>query len=243
MNRHPTAQGRSRVKAWSSWSFAFPRRVAAKLAAAEQSGVLTGTIRVSTELTDARRDVPLVVECGPENLEIKQRIFVDVEAAVPTEAVLTTVSSSIPISQSAGTLETRGPARVAHPGQPAAPHPRHRAGPRRLRGGGRPGAGARRVRRGGDDPRRPGGRDRGLRRESPAGAVLREAMHLVGEGIVGPDDVDAVIRDALAPRWVVAGSRDGGPQHPRRLRGARAHDRGGVCALRSRARRPERVGP
>ncbi|KQR39336.1 hypothetical protein ASF80_07930 [Microbacterium sp. Leaf159] len=36
-------------------------------------------------------------------------------------------------------------------------------------------------------------------------AILREALHLVEEGIVSPENLDEVVRTGLGPRWSVAG--------------------------------------
>ena len=36
-------------------------------------------------------------------------------------------------------------------------------------------------------------------------ALLREAIHLVNEGVVSPRDVDQIVENSMGPRWAVAG--------------------------------------
>lgn len=36
-------------------------------------------------------------------------------------------------------------------------------------------------------------------------ALLREAVHLVNEGVVSPRDVDRIVENSMGPRWMVAG--------------------------------------
>lgn len=36
-------------------------------------------------------------------------------------------------------------------------------------------------------------------------ALLREAIHLVSEGVVSPHDVDQIVENSMGPRWMVAG--------------------------------------
>jgi 3-hydroxybutyryl-CoA dehydrogenase len=50
-------------------------------------------------LADAVRDAAVVFEAGPENVAIKQQLFVEVETAAPTDAILASNTSVIPITQ------------------------------------------------------------------------------------------------------------------------------------------------
>ena len=36
-------------------------------------------------------------------------------------------------------------------------------------------------------------------------ALLREAIHLVNEGVVSPHDVEQIVENSMGPRWMVAG--------------------------------------
>jgi len=51
------------------------------------------------DLADAINDVDLVIEAVPENLELKRKVFAQIDCLAPEEAILATNSSSIPISR------------------------------------------------------------------------------------------------------------------------------------------------
>ena len=36
-------------------------------------------------------------------------------------------------------------------------------------------------------------------------ALLREAIHLVNEGVVSPHDIDQIVENSMGPRWMLAG--------------------------------------
>lgn len=36
-------------------------------------------------------------------------------------------------------------------------------------------------------------------------ALLREAIHLVDQGVVSVEDIDSIVQNSMGPRWVVAG--------------------------------------
>ncbi|MDC7787070.1 3-hydroxyacyl-CoA dehydrogenase family protein [Rhodoplanes sp. TEM] len=56
-------------------------------------------IRLAGTLAEAVRDADFVVEAASENLELKRRLFAEVEAAAPATAVLASNTSVIPITE------------------------------------------------------------------------------------------------------------------------------------------------
>jgi 3-hydroxybutyryl-CoA dehydrogenase len=50
-------------------------------------------------IAEAVREAEVVIEAGPENLATKQRLFLDIEAAAPRDAILASNTSVIPITQ------------------------------------------------------------------------------------------------------------------------------------------------
>jgi len=56
-------------------------------------------ISFDNDLATAVRNTDLVIEAGPENLEIKRKIFADVEAAVSDDCILASNTSVLPITQ------------------------------------------------------------------------------------------------------------------------------------------------
>jgi 3-hydroxybutyryl-CoA dehydrogenase len=80
-----------------------------KMTASQKAEVL-GRIQTSTELSSLR-DCDLVVEAATENVDLKLRIFKDLDSAVGKSAILCTNTSSISITKIAGV--TSRPEKVA----------------------------------------------------------------------------------------------------------------------------------
>lgn len=71
---------------------------AGKIGEADREAALL-RIRVSDDLKDALKDADLVIENVPEKLELKQRVWEEIDAAAPPDTLLTTNSSSLRSSQ------------------------------------------------------------------------------------------------------------------------------------------------
>src|SRR5581483_1460361 len=76
---------------------------------AEQKGEALGRIRAATELA-AAKDCPLVIEAATENVELKLKIFAQLDSLLAPQAILATNTSSISISRLAAA--TKRPDRV-----------------------------------------------------------------------------------------------------------------------------------
>lgn len=59
----------------------------------------------TTELGDAVSDADLVVEAVPEDMDLKQNIFQDVEASAPDDALIASNTSSLSVTEMASVLE------------------------------------------------------------------------------------------------------------------------------------------
>ncbi len=79
-----------------------------KLSAGDKAQALA-RIRTATELS-AARDCPLVLEAATEDLGLKLKIFAQLDALLPSEAIIATNTSSISITRLAGA--TRRPDKV-----------------------------------------------------------------------------------------------------------------------------------
>lgn len=62
-------------------------------------------IKGVVDLEDAVADADLVVEAVPEDMDLKQDVFTDVEAAAPADAVLGSNTSSLPVTELASILD------------------------------------------------------------------------------------------------------------------------------------------
>lgn len=65
-------------------------------------------LKTSTDLAGAVAEVDLVIEAAPESMELKKRIFRDVEVHAPAEAILATNTSSLSIGDIASELADPG---------------------------------------------------------------------------------------------------------------------------------------
>ena len=157
------------------------------------------------EVEGAVSGVDWVQENTPETLEHKQRIFAILDRAAPASAILASSTSAIPASRFTESLAGRARCLVAHPVNPphlvpvvelcGAPW----TAPTTLEH-------ARRVQ---DEI---GQVPILVRRELDGfilnrlqGALLSEAMRLVGEGYVSPEDLDKTVREGLGLRWSFMG--------------------------------------
>lgn len=72
-----------------------------------KSEMNTALDRISgtTDLNEAVSDVDLVVEAVPEDMDIKQDVFADVEAAAPEDSIIGSNTSSLSVTEMASVLE------------------------------------------------------------------------------------------------------------------------------------------
>lgn len=166
---------------------------------------LDGRLCVVGTAQDQIANAHLIIECGPENLQVKRQIFSDLLTMAGPQTVLATASSAIPASQIVPGAADQARCIVAHPVNPPAVL-------RVLELVPAPGtsavimsdaellfayAGFQTVR---------------LSREIEGfvlnrlqGAVLREAYRLVDEGVIDVAGVETVMRLGLGPRWALSG--------------------------------------
>jgi 3-hydroxyacyl-CoA dehydrogenase len=147
----------------------------------------------------------LVLECGPENLEIKQTIFAELLAQAGEDTILATASSAITISQILPDAETQRRCLVAHPVNPPAVLrvielvPAPGTDPAATKSAGRIFGAA------GFEAVQLNHEIEGFVLNRLQGAVLREAYRLVDEGVTDVAGVEAIMRMGLGPRWALSG--------------------------------------
>ena len=164
-----------------------------------------GPVAVVETSDSALSTAGLVIECGPEQLEIKQAIFTDLLARTGEDTVLATASSAIPMSRIVTDEGQQARCLVAHPVNPPAVLRIIELCPA-------PGTTSRTMTQAGDLFGAVGFHTAVLGHEIEGfilnrlqGAVLREAYRLVSEGVADPEDIDAVMRLGLGPRWALSG--------------------------------------
>lgn len=164
-----------------------------------------GAIEVLISGKEALEQAALVIECGPENLDIKQKIFARLLADTAPETLLVTASSAIPMSQIVADPGQQSRCMVAHPVNPPAVLRLIELCPA-------PGTSPEAIQRAathfadaGFEPVILSCEIEGFLLNRLQGAVLREAYRLVDDGIAEPDDIDRVMRLGLGPRWALSG--------------------------------------
>ncbi|QCR18915.1 3-hydroxyacyl-CoA dehydrogenase family protein [Agrococcus sp. SGAir0287] len=165
---------------------------------------VAGTPAIAVDaLTTAVEGTDLVLEAAPERLDVKHALLAEVEPR--TTGILASNSSTFTPSQLAEHLADPGRLLVTHWFNPAdlvplvevVPHPRTPAASvdavvALLEGAGKhPVALAREV--------------DGFVGNRLQAALVREAMHLVETGVATREQVDAVVRHGLGPRWAAVG--------------------------------------
>lgn len=165
----------------------------------------TGPVTLADRLHDAAAGADLILECGPERLEVKQAIFAELLDRAAPGAVLATASSAIPVSQIVTDPAARSRCIVAHPANPPAVLRMVELAPA-------PGTLPETTARAADifgaagfTPVTLGGEIEGFVMNRLQGAVLREAYRLVADGIATVEGIDTVMRMTLGPRWCLSG--------------------------------------
>ena len=158
------------------------------------------------DIARAAEVAQLVLESGPERLEVKREIFAALDAAAPADVLLTSSSSGLgPSSFQDACLRHPERVLVAHPFNPPHLVPLVEVVGGRLTSEAAVQSAMGVFRHLGKRPIR-------IRRELPGhvanrlqAALWREAYHLVGEGVVSVADVDVAISSGPGLRWALLG--------------------------------------
>jgi 3-hydroxybutyryl-CoA dehydrogenase len=150
-------------------------------------------------------DVSIVIECAPEKLEVKQRVFAELESLAPAHVPLTSNSSSLPISSIGAGLKTRPRMLGLHFFMPAHLVPAVEV----VRSDVSDEAVALKV---SDIMRRVGKKPVQVKKDVPGflanriqHALMREAISLVEQGFASAEDVDVAVRYGFGFRYIAAG--------------------------------------
>lgn len=191
----------------------------------ESADAVLARIRFLPDLPRALAGAAYVQECVPEDLDLKRRLFTDLDRLAAPSAILASSSSFLPASAFADELAGRARCLVVHPGNPPyllrvaelVPAPFTAADVVERTAALLTACGILPVR---------------LEREIEGfvfnrlqGALLREAYCLVRDGIASVADIDRIVRDGLGLRWSVIGpfetadlnTRGGIAQHALRM--------------------------
>ncbi len=170
----------------------------------DPAGALSRIV-VAPTLFEALTGVVLVQENGPEQVELKIEIYSELDRLAPPDAILASSTSAIVASRFTEHLKGRHRCLVAHPVNPP-----HLVPVVELCGAPWTAPAvveqARAIYTGiGQVPITVTREIEGFILNRLQGALLTEAMKLVGEGYVSPQDLDHVVKNGLGLRWSFLG--------------------------------------
>ncbi|XP_061313681.1 lambda-crystallin homolog isoform X4 [Pezoporus flaviventris] len=180
----------------------------------EESGFLKGSlsveqqlalISVCTDLKAAVEGATFIQECTPENLELKKKIFSQLDLIVSDNAILSSSTSCLLPSKLFTGLKHVKQCIVSHPVNPPyyvplveiVPHPE--TDPSTTE---RTYALMKKI---GQSPVKLNREIEGFALNRLQYAVISEAWRLVGEGVISPADLDLVMSDGLGMRYAFIG--------------------------------------
>ena len=184
----------------------------------ETPDAVLARIRVTTDLKDALDGTAFVVESIPEVLETKRELFAQMDALAPRDAILTSNTSGLPISDLSARAGRRDRIAGSHFVQPGHIVP------------------VVEVVRGRDTSdetmdrtcaiwERLGRLPLRVRKDVPGflinrlqHAVIREAVRLLTEGVASAEEIDLAVQLGLSPRFTTAG-----PLEQRDINGLNTH--------------------
>tara|TARA_R110002110_G_scaffold296500_6_gene510776 strand:+ start:3418 stop:4350 length:933 start_codon:yes stop_codon:yes gene_type:complete len=162
-------------------------------------------IHTCPTLEEATAGVVFVQENGPERIEVKKELFARLDAATPPDAVIASSTSAIVASRFTEGLTHRERCLVGHPVNPPHLVPVVELCPA-------PWTTTETMDRAeaiyskiGQVPVRMTGERDGFVLNRLQGALLAEALRLLGEGVVSVEGLDATIKHGLGLRWALMG--------------------------------------
>jgi 3-hydroxyacyl-CoA dehydrogenase len=162
-------------------------------------------IKLARTLQEAVADAHIVQESGPENLEVKRKLWEEVEKYAPTDALLWSSTSGIPASQQTQDMRDKTRLLVVHPYNPPHIMPLLELVPS-------PDTSAEVIERTQRFWQEKGRVPIHIKKETVgfvanrlAFVLFREAIHLVVDGVVSVSELDSIVESSMGPRWAVAG--------------------------------------
>ena len=160
---------------------------------------------IDDNLESAVSKASIIQEQGPENVAFKTGLWPMVEQHCPPDALLWSSTSGITASTQSADMKDRSRLIVAHPWNPPHVMPLIEVVPS-------PHTSPKVILRTMDFWRNMGKVPVHLQKETTgfvgnrlAFALLREAIHLVNEGVASVEDIDSIMENSLGPRWAISG--------------------------------------
>jgi 3-hydroxyacyl-CoA dehydrogenase len=166
---------------------------------------IAARVSFHTDLREALCGVELVLECAPEELELKRSLFSELDQHSEPDAVLASASSALTPSRYSEHLPGRERVMGAHPGNPPYLLPVIELIPSPYTSKAASERATHMFRQAGLKPVLVRKEIEGFLFNRLQGALLREAYCLLRDGVADVDDIDEVVRNGLGLRWSVVG--------------------------------------
>ncbi|KAF2631591.1 hypothetical protein BU25DRAFT_385013 [Macroventuria anomochaeta] len=162
-------------------------------------------VKIASSLHEAVENASIIQESGPENASFKLNLWAEVEKYAPKDTLLWSSTSGIPASQQICKMQDTSRVLVVHPYNPPHIMPLLELVPS-------PETSEDVIKRTQEFWRARGRVPIHIKKESTgfvanrlAFALLREAVHLVDQGVVSVEELDQIVQTSMGPRWAVAG--------------------------------------
>jgi ketoreductase RED1 len=162
-------------------------------------------LTIESDVEHAVADADVVQENGPENLPLKRELFGRIEQAAPADALLLSSTSGLLPDDIGGPLATPGRVLVGHPFNPPHVLPLVEVVPGRHTAPDTVTAAVEFYRSVGKTPVVLHKAVPGFVANRLQAAMFRECVHLVQQGVVDIEELDAVVTGSLGPRWAAVG--------------------------------------
>lgn len=171
----------------------------------EDPAAAAARVSVGGDLGEMVEGAAHIQECAPESLGLKIDLFRRLDSRAAAGTTLASSSSTITISEIAAGLPGRGRCLLAHPGNPPYLLPVVELASAPFTDPAAVESAARLMRAAGMSPVMVRREVEGLVFNRLQGALLREALCLVRDGVVSPGDLDLLVTRGLGRRWSVVG--------------------------------------
>lgn len=165
----------------------------------------SSTVKTTKSISEAVSDANIVQEQGPENLAFKAKIWLQIEEHAPATALLWSSTSGIPATAQSAQMRDRSRLLVVHPYNPPHVMPLLEVVPSPFTSQDLIDRTLAYWKSLGRAPVVIKQECTGFVANRLAFVLLREAIHLVKEGIVTVEELDRIVETSMGPRWAVAG--------------------------------------
>ncbi len=168
-------------------------------------GASLDRLSFTSDLSDALQGAEWVQESGPERIDVKRKLFAEMDQLTPAQVILSTSSSGLFMSEIQAQCEHPQRCLTGHPFNPPHLIPAVEVVGGRLTGEDAIARAISFMKQIGKRPVRLHKEVKGHVANRLQAALWRECVSLVSTGVISVCDIDELICSSLGPRWAVMG--------------------------------------